>query len=35
MLSGIDTVGDVAASLVGKILIDVSVPLVPPKVSRV
>lgn len=29
------TVGDVRAGLVGKILIDVTVPLVPPKVSRV
>lgn len=29
------TVGDVAALLQGKILIDVTVPLIPPKVSRV
>lgn len=29
------TVSDVASQLVGKILIDVTVPLVPPKVSRV
>jgi NADPH-dependent F420 reductase len=29
------TIGDVAAALEGKILIDVTVPLVPPKVNRV